>query len=253
MPGFEVVSIKLSSPAGGGTQIGVSPGGTFTARNVTVRTLIQQAYDLRDFQVSGAAGWLDAQPYDIVAKGSGVSVSDDEMRKMTEEQRKALKAQFLLKLQTLLADRFQLKVHRETRQLPIYALVVGKSGAKISPAGAEPSLGGLTMRGGDAGQIVVTGNSVSIAALARLLSSRVDHAVIDMTGLKGDYDFKMSFSPDSAPPQPPGDGAEQPAGVDATGRSLFTALQEQLGLRLEPRKGPVEVVVIDGVEKPSEN
>jgi uncharacterized protein (TIGR03435 family) len=146
-----------------------------------------------------------------------------------------------------------LKVHRETGQLPIYALVVAKSGAKIRPAAGEPSLGGLTMRGGDAGQMVVTGSSVPMAALARLLSSRVEHAVVDMTDLKGDYDFKMSFSPDMAPPQPPGDGAGQPAGVDTAGPSIFTALQEQLGLRLEPRKGPVEVVVIDGVEKPSEN
>jgi uncharacterized protein (TIGR03435 family) len=250
VPGFEVASIKLSSPAGGGTQIGVSPGGTFTARNVTVRALIQQAYDLRDFQVSGGPGWLDAQLYDIVAKGNGIAVSDDEIRKMTDEQRKAFKAQFLLKLQTLLADRFQLKVRRETRQLPIYALVLGKSGAKIESAGGEPSLGGLTVRGGDAGQMVVTGNSVSMAALARLLSTRVDHMVVDMTDLKGGYDFKMSFSPDMGSP---GDGVGQPAGVDAAGSSIFTALQEQLGLRLEPRKGPVEVVVIDSVEKPSEN
>ena len=254
IPRFEVASIKLSSPAGGGTQIGVSPGGTFTARNVTVRTLIQQAYDLREFQVSGGPGWLDAQLYDIVAKGNGIAGSDDEMRKITDEQRKAFKAQFLLKLQTLLAERFQLKVRRETKQLPIYALVIGKSGAKIKSAGGEPSLGGLTVRGGDAGQMVLTGNSVSMAALARLLSSRVDHTVVDMTELKGDYDFKMSFSLDMGPsPGSQGGGVGQPAGTDAAGPSIFTALQEQLGLRLEPRKGPVEVLVIDSVEKPSEN
>jgi len=253
-PGFEVASIKLSSPVGGGTQIGVSPGGMFTARNVTVRTLIQQAYDLRDFQVSGGPGWLDAQLYDIVAKGNGAAVSDDEIRKMTDEQRKAFKAQFLLKLQMLLADRFQLKVHRETKELPIYALIVAKSGPRIKPAGGESVLGGLTVRGGDAGQTVVTGNSVTMATLARLLSSRVGRAVVEMTNLKGDYDFKMSFTPDMGPqPGLLGDGTGQPAGVDPGGPSIFTALQEQLGLRLEAQKGPIEVVVIDSVQRASEN
>jgi bla regulator protein blaR1 len=254
MPGFEVASIKLSSTAGGGTQIGVSPGGMFTARNVTVRTLIQEAYDLRDFQVSGGPGWLDEQLYDIVAKGNGAAASDDEIRKMTDEQRKAFKAQFLLKLQMLLADRFQLKVHRETKELPIYALIVAKSGPKLKPVGGEPVLGGLTVRGGDAGQAVITGNSVTMAALARLLSSRVGRAVVEMTNLTGDYDFKMSFTPDMAPqPGSSGDGTDQPAGVDSGGPSIFTALQEQLGLRLEAQKGPVEVVVIDSVQKASEN
>lgn len=254
IPGFEVASIKLSSPAGGGTQIGVSPGGMFTARNVTVRTLIQQAYDLRDFQVSGGPGWLDAQLYDIVAKGNGAAVSDDEIRKMTAEQRKAFKAQFLLKLQMLLADRFLLKVHRETKELPIYALIVAKSGPKIKSAGGEPALGGLTVRGGDAGQTVITGNSVPMAALARLLSTRVGRAVVEMTNLKGDYDFKMSFTPDMGPlPGSSGDGTDQPTVVDTGGPSIFTALQEQLGLRLEAQKGPVEVVVIDSVQKVSEN
>lgn len=254
IPGFEVASIKLSSPAGGGAQIGVSPGGMFTARNVTVRTLIQQAFDLRDFQVSGGPGWLDAQLYDIVAKGNGAAVSDDEIRKMTDEQRKAFKAQFLLKLQMLLADRFQLKAHRETRELPIYALIVAKSGPKIKPAGGETVPGGLTVGGGDGGQTAITGSSVTMAALARLLSSRVGRAVVEMTDLKGDYDFKMSFTPEMGPqPGSPGDGTGQPAGVDTGGPSIFTALQEQLGPRLEAQKGPVEVVVIDSVQKPSEN
>src|SRR5882724_695136 len=215
LPGFEVASIKPSSPAGGGTHIGVSPGGVFTATNVTVRTLIQQAYDVRDFQVSGGPGWLDEQLYDIVAKGNGAAVSSDEIRKMTDEQRKSFKAQFLLKLQMLLADRFQLKVHRETKELPIFALIVSTSGPKIKPAGGEPGLGGLTVRGGDAGQMVITGNSVPMAALARQLSSRVGRAVVEMTNLKGDYDFKMSFTPDMGPlPVSSGDGTDRPAGAD---------------------------------------
>ena len=253
-PAFEVVSIKPGDPANNGEHIGVTPGGMLTARNVTVRTLIRQAYDVRDFQISGGPGWLDTERYDIVAKGDGTGVSDDEIRKMTDDQRKAFKAQLLLKLQMLLADRFQLKVHRETKELPIYALIVAKSGPKIKSAGGEPGLGGLTTRGGDAGQTVITGNSVPMAALARLLSSRVGLAVVEMTNLKGDYDFKMSFTPDmGALPGSSGDGTDQPAGVDTGGPSISTALQEQLGLRLEARKGPVEVVVIDSVQKASEN
>src|SRR5205085_5649624 len=103
---------------------------------------------------------------------------DDKIRRMTDEQRKAFKAQFLLKLQMLLTDRFQLKVHRETKERPIYALIVAKTGHKIKSAGVEPGLGGLTVRGSDAGQTVITGNSVTMTALARLLSSLVGRAVV---------------------------------------------------------------------------
>jgi uncharacterized protein (TIGR03435 family) len=254
-PAFEVVSIKPGDPANSFfEQIGVSPGGGLNARNVTVRSLIRQAYDVRDFQVSGGLGWLDTQRYDIIAKGDGTGVSDDEMGKMPDDQRKAFEAQFLLKLQMLLADRFQLKVHRETKEGPIYALIVAKGGPKIKSARGEPGLGRLTVRKGDAGQTVITGNSVPMTALASSLSSRVGRTVVEMTNLKGDYDFKMSFTPDMGPlPGSSADGTDQPARLDIGGPSIFTALQEQLGLRLEARKGPVEVVVIDSVQKASEN
>ena len=129
---FEVVSVKPSDPAAGrGMQIALSPGGQFTAKNVTVTTLIQQAYNVRDFQISGGPGWLDSERYDIVAKGAGPDVSDDDMRKMTEAQRNRLEEQFLMKVQGLLADRFSLRVHRETKELPVYDLIVAKGGPKI--------------------------------------------------------------------------------------------------------------------------
>ena len=244
--GFEVASIKPSDPVGGGSQIGITPGGVFTAKNVTLKALISQAWEVRDFQISGGPGWLDAEKYDIVAKGGASGVSEDEIRKMTEDQRNAFKARFQLRVQSLLSDRFQLKVHRETKELPVYVLVVGKNGVKFQPSSAGGPGSGLSMRRGAAGA-EVEGKGTSIASLVKLLSNQVGRTVIDQTGLKGDYDFKMSFSPDMSPPV--GDSAV----AEATGASIFTAVQEQLGLKLESQRGPVEVLVIDGVQKPSAN
>jgi uncharacterized protein (TIGR03435 family) len=239
--GFEVASIKPSDPAAGGMQVGVSPGGVFTARNVTVKALVQQAYDVRDFQISGGPGWLDTERYDIVAKGDGTGPSEDDLRKMTDEQRNLFKDQLLLKLQELLAERFELKVHRETKELPVYALIVAKNGTKFqASAEGDVTRSGLTIRRGDGGKSEITGTRVPLAVLVRTLSNQVGRTVLDQTGLQGNYDFKMVFVPDLAP-------------SDADGPSLFTALQEQLGLRLDAQKGPVEVVVIDSVQKASEN
>jgi uncharacterized protein (TIGR03435 family) len=240
-PAFEVVSIKPSDPLANGTQIGVSPGGMFTAKNAPVKALIQQAYEVRDFQIAGGPGWLDTARYDIVGKGDGSGPSEDDLRKMTSEQRNDFKAQLLMRLQALLADRFQLKIHRETKELQVYALTVGKGGSKIQTAKEDGSPGGsLTTRRGDGGKTDVSGTKVPIGSLIKLLSNLVGRTVLDQTGLKGDYDFKMTFAPDLA-------------ATETDGPSIFTALQEQLGLKLEAQKGPVEVIFIDNVQKASEN
>jgi uncharacterized protein (TIGR03435 family) len=239
--GFEVVSIKPSDPAAAGMQIGVSPGGVFNAKNVTVKALLQQAYDVRDFQISGGPGWVDTERYDIVAKGDGTGPSEDDLRRMTDEQRNSFRDQSLQKLRGLLADRFQLKVHRETKDLPVYALIVAKNGTKIrASADGDVTRSGLTMRRADGGKTEITGTRVPLAVLVKTLSNQVGRTVLDLTGLQGNYDFKMAFAPDLSP-------------ADADGPSLFTALQEQLGLRLDSQKGPVEVLVIDSVQKASEN
>jgi len=236
---FEVASIKPSDPQARRTRIGISPGGLFAAQNVTVKILIQHAWDVRDFQISGGPGWLDTERYDITAKGDGPDVSEDDMRKMTEVQRNKLEEKYLIKVRALLADRFQLKVHRETKELPVYALIVAKGGAKIRRPTEDGSPGGrLSMRRESAGT-EVTGQKAVLAQLVRLLSDQVGRTVVDKTGLEGSYDFKMSFAPD------------QPAESD--GPSIFTALQEQLGLKLEAQKGPVEVLVIDSAQKASAN
>jgi len=240
--GFDVASIKPSDPAAGGNmQIGVLPGGVFTATNATLKALMQQAYDVRDFQITGGPGWLDTERYDIVAKGGGPAVSEDDLRNMTDGQRNQFKEQLQLNVRALLADRFQLKVHRETKELPVYVLATAKNGARIRKTNDDDvTRSGLSIRRGEDGKAEMTGIRLPLASLAKSLSDRVGRTVIDQTGLQGNYDFKMTFAPDLAP-----------AAVD--GPSLFTALQEQLGLRLDAQKGPVEVVAIDSVQKASEN
>ena len=250
---FDVASVKPSDPQARGVQMGLSPGGLFTARNITLKALIQEAWDVRDFQISGGPGWLDTERYDITAKGDGPGVSEDEMRKMPEAQRNKLQEELLMKVRTLLADRFQLKVHRETKELPVYALIVAKGGPKIQPLTEDGSPGGgLSMRRGGAGT-EITGNRVPLAYLVHLLSDQVGRTVLDETGLKGSYDFKMSFAPDRGPgQQPPGAGDDRQL-PESDGPSIFTAVQEQLGLKLDAQKGPVEVLVSDSAQKASAN
>jgi uncharacterized protein (TIGR03435 family) len=253
--GFEVASIRPSDPASGAPHLGMSPSGVFTAKSVTVKALVRQAYDLKDFQISGGPGWIDTDQYDIVAKGNSESLSEDQIRTMSSEQRNILKEQFLQKLRALLADRFQLKVHQETKELPIYALIIAKNGPKIQPAteGLGPG-SGLTTRMGEAGKTEITGKTASLDSLVRLLSNQVNRITVDKTGLKGDYDFKMTFAPDLGPrPADAGDAGASAARADNDGPSIFTALQEQLGLKLEAQKGPVQVLVVDSVQKPSAN
>jgi uncharacterized protein (TIGR03435 family) len=238
-PGFEVVSIKPSSPSATGMRVGIAPGGVFRATNVTLQTLIQQDYDVHDFQISGGPGWMNTQRYDIVAKGSGPGVSEDDLIKMTSEQRNDFQKQMQGRLQALMADRFQLKLHRETKELPVYALIVAKNGSKIRAAtdSLTPRLG-MNMRRNDQGKTEMTGTQVPLTFLVRSLSNQVGRPVVDRTALAGIYDFKLVFSPDLNDPDGP---------------SIFTAIEEQLGLKLDSQKGPVEVVVIDRAEKASEN
>lgn len=236
--GFEVVSIKPSDPLSNNMHIGVAPGGGFEARGVTLRTLIQQAYDVRDFQISGGPGWIGTDKYDIVTKDEAKGPSEADLVKMTDAQRNEFRDRLLGKVQLLLADRFQLKVHRETKEMPVYVLTVAKSGSRLQAATDEGGGSNLSSRRADDGKSQLTGKNLPVANLARFLSGQVGRTVIDKTGLAAKYDFQMNYAPDMG---------------DITGPSLFTALQEQLGLKLDSGKGPVEVVVIDSVEKPSAN
>ncbi len=236
---FEVVSVKPSDPAVAGTRIGIAPGGIFQARGVTLKDLIQQGYEVLDFQISGGPGWINTERYDIEGRGNGPEVSEEDLVKMTDEQRNRFRQQMLGKLRALMADRFQLKVHKETKEMPVYALVVVKNGPKIAKKGDDlKAESGLSVRRNTEGQTEVTGTDAPIMYLAHQLSQQLGRPVIDRTELKGTFDFKLTFAPGLA---------------DSDGPSIFTAVEEQLGLKLEPQRGPVEVLVIDTVERPSAN
>jgi uncharacterized protein (TIGR03435 family) len=235
----------------------------------TIKLLIQQAYDVRQFQILGGPAWINSERYDVIAKVdraalAGGSGNVPDQRKVMEQQRE--------RLQALLADRCRLKIRRETRELQAYVLVAAKSGPKLKEAapasaspdgkeGQQPPRG--TMRMGR-GQII--GQSVPLDLLVQMLSQQLGRPVIDKTGLAGTYDFTLEWTPD--PGQGLGAGFGGPAGTvvgkeppridnpepaEPSGTSVFVAIQEQLGLKLEPQKAPVEMIVIESVEKPSEN
>jgi uncharacterized protein (TIGR03435 family) len=147
------------------------------------------------------------------------------------------------RLQTLLADRFQLRLRRETKELPVYALVAGKNGPKLREADEQ---GAMSL-----GRGRITARKASMERLAENLGNQLGRTVVDRTGLEGNFAFELEWTPD--PGQPLDLLDPSPAPADPSGPSIFTALQEQLGLKLEPQKDPVEILIIDHVEKPSEN
>jgi uncharacterized protein (TIGR03435 family) len=220
---FEVASIKPTATEGSFT-IDFPPGGRFSTRNVTVHNLLRNAYGLEDYQISGGPGWINSAGFDIEAKAA--AGAGDLPRE-----------QVLQMIQALLTDRFHLAVHRETRQLPIYALVVGKTGSKLQAADSSATPAGTLKMG----QLIT--QKMSMTTLANLLTFDLERPVRDETGLQGDFAFTLEWTRGLG---------ESDAGAPSR-PSLFTAVQEQLGLKLESAKGPVEVLVIDRVEKPSEN
>ncbi|HKE26669.1 MAG TPA: TIGR03435 family protein, partial [Bryobacteraceae bacterium] len=306
---FEVATIKPSAPPGNGPiRIGSRGGpgsgdpGRVTYSFSRIRDLMVDAYNVKFYQISGGPDWLDSERFDIVAK-----IPEGT----TKEQARVM-------LQNLLADRFKLTIHRETKELPMYALTVGPKGPKLKettvqdPPPSDPAMpaagrgdgpppprpggrGGLKLgadgcpetppmaagRRGNFMMITPNGacfisNAETMAGLVTQLSNQFGKAVVDQTGLTGKYDFKLRFDPSSIPrgsggggfgpimikdgppvgAGPAGDPANRVApdsGVDPP-PTIFAALQEQLGLKLEAKKGPVEMLVIDHVEKtPTEN
>jgi len=214
------------------------PGGDLVATGVTLKLLIMEAYGVRAFQVSGGSGWIGTDRWDIQAKPEGVF---DRLSS----------AQHGIMLRALLEDRFQLKVHRETKEMPVYALVIGKNGAKL-PASADRSA-----RGGRAAPGAWDLKNITTAALTAQLSRQLSRTVVDKTGLSDHFDVKLLWTPERGEGGsetlglPPGSEAAPPP--VSIGPSIFTAIQEQLGLKLESTKGPVEIVLIDRAEKPSAN
>jgi uncharacterized protein (TIGR03435 family) len=248
---FEVASIKPASPDAQGFSIQLVPGGGLNMTNVPVRTMIALAYGVRDYQVTGCPGWAETGKFDIKARPERTAVNGQEdLAKMTEDQMKTVRDQSNERLRGLLAERFGLVVHKETKEQPIYALVLAKNGPKlkeVQEAGARP---GLRMERGR-----LQGMAAPMDIFAMSLSNAMGRPVVDKTGLLGKYDFVLEWTPDvgaGGNSQGFGDGITSP-GPAPGGPTIFTATQEQLGLRLDSQKGPVPNIVIDRVEKPSEN
>ncbi len=239
---FDVASVKLNRSAADSSSTGFGRGGTFTARNATVRGLIEEAYVLKDDRLFGGPDWVGTAGYDVNAKPEA-PVDVERARAM---------------LQALLADRFHLKVHSETREVPVYALTIGKGGAKlkeavdsncVTPPSGPPT--GPPPRTGYCGGSVVSfgsmaGRKISAQKLAGTLSEIMGRPVLDMTGLPGVFDIDLQWTPDES------QFGGKAKVVESGAPSIFAALLE-LGLRLEARKAPVAVMVIDHIERPSEN
>ena len=257
-PRFEVASIKPTSREGADVQgrgdIRMMPGGRFIVERAQLRYIIQSAYDVKPFQLLGGPAWINSAHFDVEAKAEG-NPSPAVMRPM---------------MQTLLEERFQLKVHHETRELPVYDLVAGKGGIKLSEPKAgscvtpDPNAGSMPPAPGEAlpcGRILIAmspsgaqmrGGAVTMKELIRVLSNVLGRIVLDKTGLLGTFDVHMEFTVDETlggRPVPPRAAAGD---VDVHG-NIFAAVQDQLGLKLEAAKGPVDVVVIDSVGRLREN
>jgi len=245
---FDVASVRKNTSGGGGAQFQIFPGGQFRAANATVRQLVQAAYDFsyERFQIVGGPSWIDEDRYDVQA--APVAQSRDGI---------ATAQEIAVRIQALLADRFKLVSRQETREMQLYDLRVARPNAlrvnsgTCAPRGPEPKATddvrpycGLRSLPDTGGLEHLVGTGVPIPVLARRLQQLVDAIVVDQTDLVAAYDFTLDYVR-------PRNFAERQDATD--GVSIFTALQEQAGLRLVSRRGPVEVMVIASVERPTEN
>jgi uncharacterized protein (TIGR03435 family) len=235
---FDVATIKPDQIDPRGVQL----NGTVDSLNATGTAIhmIEFAYKLHDFQVSGSSGWITNEAWEVAAKvdqppANYDSLSNDARDEIGRER-----------LQAVLAQRFNLKCHFEVKQLPVYNLVLAKGGTKLKQTSADSkdigSLGSDRRNGTNR----IYGTGISLQFISAILSGKVGRIVIDKTGLTGIYDFTVTYASDS-------DTASSAYAPEPSGPSIFTAVEEQLGLKLEPAKGPVPAMVIDSIERPSEN
>lgn len=263
-PSFEVASVKANKADGPGSRIQIQPGGRFTVSNYSLRGLIQFAYQLQGFQIEGGPGWISSDRFDILAKAEGDPPPVPPG---------GPPSQMIVILRTLLADRFKLAMHKETRELPVYALVIARADGKLGPRlhqsstdcqalmatrrggppPVAPAPGDRPLCGLRGGPASLTAGGFPLSGLAATVSQRVQRVVVDRTGLTGNFDFDLTWTPDQIPQELQRPDAPPSPPIDPNAPSIFTALQEQLGLRLDSQKGPVEVTVIDGVERPTED
>ncbi len=223
-PAFEVASVKPGD--GSSSDFRIYPGGRLRMTNLELDLIIREAYGIKRFQLTGGPAWIHTDRFSIDAKASG----------------EPTRAEVLAMLQTLLAERFQLKVRRETREENLFVLTVAKGGPKLSKSTANDSYIRLyrnTPSDQEGVDYTIGAQKATIAQLADSLAGmHLQRPVQDRTGIHGEYDFKLRYATNDNP---------------ETGPSLFTAIQEQLGLKLETTKGPVEILVVEKAEKPSGN
>jgi uncharacterized protein (TIGR03435 family) len=250
-PAFEVASVKLNTSGDLRATMGVQPGGRFSAINVPARTIISYAYQLQEYQVVGGSAWLDSDRFDISAKAA-------ENQPLTPPSPGGPPATIPLMVRALLAERFLLLAHPDTREMPVYHLVVARADSKLgpqirsstadcsgpqtpAPTGQRPACGIRLSLGS------LSAGGRTLADLAGILSQFVRRPVSDATGITGVFEFDLTWTPDIPANAPP----ESVPPVDPDRPTLFTALQEQLGLRLQAARRPVPVLAIDRAEKPT--
>jgi uncharacterized protein (TIGR03435 family) len=248
---FEVASVKPADPNAKTNSSSRDAGEGLDIRNVPVRNLITLAYGLQDFQLLNAPGWINSEGYDVVAKAATYEIHSPPASPQSPpeslDQRKLRFDRVRERLRSLLADRFGLVVHYETREHSVYLLTVAKNGPKLKEV--------LTADGPphkEEGRGHSRGFAVPIEMLATTLSNATHVTVLDKTGLTGRYDYTLDWTPDlqgAQPANPEIDAAQAPD----SGPTIYTAVREQLGLRLESGKAPGDVVVIDHVDRPSAN
>jgi uncharacterized protein (TIGR03435 family) len=225
---FDVVSIRPSDPKD--LSIQWRPGkDSFTMTGGSLKFIIQYAYDLHDFQIEGAPAWVNSTRFDIAAKMDAPSPQASSTPAQKDARQKLLES----RLQSVLADRFQLRVHKSVKEMPAYGLVVAKDGPRLTPS--TKNTGSVTRQG------QLDCSSTSMDDLASIFSAMENRIVIDKTKLTGDYAFILKWAPDDI------------SNPNADLPGLFTAIQEQLGLKLIPTKAPVPTLIIDHVEQPSSN
>jgi uncharacterized protein (TIGR03435 family) len=271
-PTFEAASVKANKSGPGPIQIAFQPGGRFRATNVTLKMLIGAAYGtpqpLPDFQLEGGPKWMESDRFDVIAKAAGDPAPGPN----------GPPPDMFLMIQSMLEERFHLAVHFETKDMPIYALVLARSDGKLGPrmtlstTDCAALMASMRARGGPppppapgerppCGARMFPGNLSAgamtmtqvVNGLARMPG--LNRTVVDRTGLTGAYDFDLTFTPDQMPQgrgDPPPGAPPLPA-IDPNGPSLFTALQEQLGLKLEPTRASVNVLVIERAEQPTDD
>jgi len=224
---FEVASIKPNNSGGRGSSSHSRPGGEIILENYSLKRLVERAYDVKDFSIS-CPDWMDTTRFDIIAKPPA-PVAREEMNVL---------------MQSLLADRFKLVIRRETKTMSAYELVVGKGGLKVKAA--EPGYSNSNSNS-NAGKGTFVATKITMGEFATFLSTRLDRPVVDKTEVKGVFDMKLEWTLDDNSPSATGASTSE-------GPTIFTAIQEQLGLKLVAQKLPVEIVVVDHAEKvPTEN